>query len=107
MTEQPLPSAAAAAAAPQGLGAGLRRNLRGGFALLALKRRWPPQFVVSFDQLAALLIVNLALWALLDALHTPRDAPLSLDGLFGWACYLLLGLGACALVAREIGRAHV
>ncbi|HEX9105784.1 MAG TPA: hypothetical protein VF832_01115, partial [Longimicrobiales bacterium] len=74
-------------------------------ALLALKRRWPPQFVVSFDQLAALLVVNLALWALLDALHAPRDAPLSLDGLFGWACYLLLGLGACALVARMSSRA--
>ncbi len=56
--------------------------------------------MVSFDQLAALLAVNLALWALLDALHSPRDAPLSLDGLFGWACYLLLGLGACGLVAR-------
>ncbi len=105
MTEQPLPSAAAAALRPQGLRAGLRRNLRGGFALLTLKRRWPPQFVVSFDQLAALLLVNLALWALLDALHSPRDAPLSLDGLFGWACYLLLGLGACAAVARMSSRA--
>ncbi len=90
---------------PQGLWAGLRRNLRGGFALLTLKRRWPPQFVVSFDQLAALFIVNLALWALLDSLHSPHDAPLSLDGLFGWASYLLLGLGACALVARMSSRA--
>jgi hypothetical protein len=105
VTEQPLPSAAAAALPPQSLLAGLRRNLRGGLALLTLKRRWPPQFVVSFDQLAALTIVNLALWALLDALHSPRDAPLSLDGLFGWASYLLLGLGACALVARMASRA--
>ena len=88
------------AAVPRGLLAGLGRNLRTGFALLTLRRRWPPQLTVSFDQLAALLIVNLALWALLDAVHSARDAPLSLDGLFGWACYLLLGLGACALVAR-------
>jgi hypothetical protein len=99
VTEQPLPSAATAAA-PRGLFAGLGRNLRGGFALITLRRRWPPQFVVSFDQLAALLLLNLALWGLLDALHSPREAPLSLDGLFGWACYLVLGLGACALVAR-------
>lgn len=105
MTEQPLPSAATAAALPPSLFAGLGRNLKAGFALATLKRRWPPQLVVSFDQLAALLIVNLGLWALLDAVHSPRDAPLSLDGLFGWASYLLLGLGACALVARMSSRA--
>jgi hypothetical protein len=61
--------------------------------------------VVSFDQLAALLIVNLAVWALLDYLHAPAHAPLALDGLFGWACYLVLGLGACALTARAQSRA--
>jgi hypothetical protein len=55
---------------------------------------------VSFDQVAALLAVNLAVWALLDFLHAPVHAPLALDGLFGWACYLLLGLAACALTAR-------
>jgi hypothetical protein len=56
--------------------------------------------VVSFDQVAALLAVNLLLWALIDFLHAPAHAPLALDGLFGWACYLLLGLAACALTAR-------
>jgi hypothetical protein len=56
--------------------------------------------VVSFDQLVALLAVNLAAWALLDFLHSEPHAPLALDGLFGWACLLLLGLGACAVVAR-------
>jgi Peptidase C13 family len=105
MTEQPLPSAAPAAAVNPSLFAALRRNLKGGFALVMLKRRWPPQFVVSFDQLAALLVLNLAVWALLDAVHAQRDAPLSLDGLFGWACYLLLGLAACAVVARVSSRA--
>ena len=68
--------------------------------MLALRRRWPPRFVVSFDQLAALLAVSLAIWALLDFLHAEPHAPLALDGLFGWACYLLLGLAACALIAR-------
>jgi len=61
--------------------------------------------VVSFDQLALLLAVNLAVWALLDFLHAPVHAPLALDGLFGWACYLLLGLAACALIARVQSRA--
>ena len=52
-----------------------------------------------------LLIVNLALWAGLDAVHAEAHAPLALDGLFGWACYLLLALGACAVVARAHSRA--
>ena len=78
----------------------LGRNLTGGLELALLRRRWPPRFLVSFDQVAALLIVNLAVWALVDFLHSPAHAPLALDGLFGWACYLLLGLAACALTAR-------
>jgi hypothetical protein len=60
---------------------------------------------VSFDQLAALVLVNLATWALLDYLHAEPHAPLALDGLFGWACYLLLGLAACGLIARVQDRA--
>jgi hypothetical protein len=70
-----------------------------------LRRLWPAQFVVSFDQLAALLAIDLALWAGLDYLHSEAHAPLALDGLFGWACYLLLGLAACALIARMHSRA--
>jgi hypothetical protein len=70
-----------------------------------LRRLWPAQFVVSFDQLAGLLCVNLALWALLDYLHAEAHAPLALDGLFGWACYLLLGLTACAMTSRVQSRA--
>ncbi len=56
--------------------------------------------MVSFDQVVALLEVNLALWVLLDFLHSEANAPLALDGLFGWACYLLLAFAGCALVAR-------
>jgi hypothetical protein len=87
-------------AAPPGLFAGLARNLSGGLELLMLRRRWPPRFVVSFDQVIALAAVALGVWALLDFLHAQAHAPLALDGLFGWACYLLLGHVACALVAR-------
>jgi hypothetical protein len=42
---------------------------------------------------------------LLDFLHAEPHAPLALDGLFGWACYLMLALGACTLVARAQSRA--
>lgn len=99
------PAPAPSTSRQPGLIAGLLRNLGGGVALLLLRRRWPPRFAVSFDQLAALLLVNLAVWALLDFLHAQPHAPLALDGLFGWACYLLLGLAVCALVARAQSRA--
>jgi hypothetical protein len=65
-----------------------------------LRRLWPPRFAVSFDGLVLLLVLNLAVWALLDWLHAERGAVIALDGFFGWACYLLLGLGACTLIAR-------
>jgi hypothetical protein len=74
-------------------------------ALALLRRRWPPRFAVGFDQLAALVLVNLAVWAVLDRLHAERGAVFAADGLFGWACYLLLALIACALVARAHSRA--
>jgi Peptidase C13 family len=61
--------------------------------------------VVSFDAVVALAVIALATWALLDFVHTERHAPLALDGLFGWACYLLLGLAGCALIARAQSRA--
>jgi peptidase C13-like protein len=104
--DQPVPPAAAPepAAPPPRLLAALARNLRSGLSLFVLRRLWPPRFIVSFDSVAALLGVNLAVWAALDALHAERHAPLALDGLFGWACYLLLGFGACALVARANAR---
>jgi cytochrome c oxidase subunit IV len=85
--------------------ADLSRNLAGGLQLLALRRLWPPRFAASFDQTAALLVINLVVWAALDALHSERRAQLALDGLFGWACYLLLLLVAAGLVARAQSRA--
>jgi hypothetical protein len=73
--------------------------------LLLLRRRWPPDFVAGFDVVAALVVLNLAVWALLDRLHAERHAEFVSDALFGWACYLLLGLLACALIARAQSRA--
>jgi hypothetical protein len=68
-------------------------------------RLWPPRFSVGFDQLAALLAVNLVVWAGLDKLHAGRGAEFAVDGLFSWASYLLLALIACALIARAQSRA--
>jgi hypothetical protein len=99
------PPAPEPVAAPPGLLAGLRRNLSSGAQLLVLRRLWPPRFAISFDQIAALLVLNLLVWAVLDALQSAKHAQLALDGLFGWACYLLLLLFACALVARSDSRA--
>jgi len=88
----------------EGLRAGLLRNLAGGFALLVLRRTLPESFVRNFDQLLALLLLNLALWAGLDTLHAVAGSQLMLDALYGWACYQLLGFFACALVARAHSR---
>ena len=99
----PAPDPAPAPASP-GLLAGLKRNLASGLQLLTLRRLWPPRFVVSFDQVAALLVFSLLVWAVLDALHADKHAQLALDGLFGWACYLLLLLLSCALIARTQSR---
>jgi hypothetical protein len=85
--------------------AGLARNLVAGLQLLVLRRLWPPRLAVTFDQLAALLALNLLVWAVLDALHADKHSQLALDGLFGWTCYLLLGLLAAGSIARAYSRA--
>jgi hypothetical protein len=80
--------------------AGLLRNLSNGFQLLLLRRLPQESFVRSFDQLWFLLILNLLIWAGLDALHAETGAQLMLNGIYGWGAYLMLGLAACGLVAR-------
>lgn len=71
-----------------------------------LLRRLPQDsFVRSFDQLLFLVLLNLLIWAGLDTLHAETGSLLMLDGLYGWACYLLLGLFGCAIVARFQSRA--
>jgi hypothetical protein len=67
---------------------------------LLLRRLPQDSFVRSFDQLLVLVLLNLLIWAGLDTLHAETGAQLMLDGLYGWACYLVLGLFGCAIVAR-------
>ena len=68
--------------------------------MLGLRRLSPDRFVSSFDQLAALFILNLLVWAALDTLHAETGSQLRLDGLYDWSFYLLMAFFACALVAR-------
>jgi hypothetical protein len=60
----------------------------------------PDRFVRNFDQLTALFILNLLIWAALDTLHAETGSQLRLDGLYDWSFYLLIAFFACALVAR-------
>lgn len=60
----------------------------------------PDRFAGGFDQLAALLIFNLLVWAALDTVHAEAGSQLMLDGLYTWAFYILIALFACAVVAR-------
>lgn len=83
---------------------GLLLNLGSGFALLGLRRLPPERFVRNFDQLAALLLLNLIVWAGLDTLHAETGSELRLDGLYGWSFYLLMALFGCGLVARAYSR---
>jgi hypothetical protein len=69
-----------------------------------LRRVLPARLAVSFDQVAALGVLDLAVWAGLDRLHAPHPATFTPDALFGWACYVLLALIACALAARAQSR---
>jgi hypothetical protein len=86
------------------LRAGLLRNLSSGFQLLLLRRLPPNSFVRSYDQLLILVLLNLLIWAGLDTLHAETGAQPMLDGVYGWACYLLLALFACGVVARTQDR---
>lgn len=65
-----------------------------------LRRLPSDRLARSFGQIVVLLILNLLVWAGLDTLHAESGAQFAPDGLYFWACYLLLGLFACGLVAR-------
>ena len=68
--------------------------------MLGLRRLPPERFARNFDQLAALFILNLLVWAALDTLHAETGSQLRLDGLSEWSFYLLIASFAFALVAR-------
>lgn len=78
----------------------LVRNLRAGLRLIALRPLAATDFVVSFDQLTALLVLTLALLAGFDWLYAEPGATFDPYGLWAWLYYIAGGVGACALIAR-------
>ena len=52
-----------------------------------------------------LVVLLLLIWVGLDTVHAEAGSEFMPDGSYGWACYLLLGLFACGIVAREQDRA--
>ena len=80
-------------------------NLSSGLKLLLLRRLPPGSFVRTFDQLVVLFLLNIVVWAGLATLHAETGSQFKVTGTFGWACYLLLGLFGCGLVARAQERA--
>jgi len=82
----------------------LPRNLLAGLRLLIPVRVGSDRFTRTFDQVAMLLVLNLLIWGAMDWLHSDPGAVLQLDGVFGWAAYLLTGLFGAALIARAQGR---
>lgn len=70
-----------------------------------MRRLAPDRFVRTFDQLVVLVLLLLLVWAGLDTLHAEDRAQFMPDGAYGWACYLLLCLFGCGLVARAQERA--
>ena len=70
-----------------------------------MRRLAPDSFVRTFDQLVVLVLLLLLVWAGLDTLHAETGAQFMLDGAYGWACYLLLALFGCGLIARAQERA--
>src|SRR4029077_12481706 len=83
-----------------GLFTALGRNLVGGLRLLLPGRVAADRFVRTYDQVFLLLVLGLLVWAAMDWLHADQDAVLQLDGLTGWAAYLLAALCGSALIAR-------
>lgn len=83
-------------------------NLRAGLKLLTLRPVAANEFAVSFDQLAALLALDLALLVGVDWLSAAPAADFDpYNFVYSWMVYILAGFWAAALIARMQGaQAH-
>lgn len=84
----------------QGFVRDLLRNLRAGFRLLLFRRVALGDFVISFEQLATLAILNGALLFAVDWLTADEGSVFDAYGFYAWACYAVAGVAACGLIAR-------
>jgi hypothetical protein len=80
----------------------LRANLLVGVRIFLLRRVKPTDLHASFDQVAALLALTLGAAVLLDWQRAEPGSQFAYYSLYDWALWLLLGLSACALLARSL-----
>jgi hypothetical protein len=93
-------STAATPSAPRTFWNSLKANLTTGVRLLLFRRVEPGDFVSTFDQVAALLAITLAVATGLDWLRADDGAQFFRYGLTAWSVWLLFAVGLCALTAR-------
>jgi hypothetical protein len=75
-------------------------NLRAGLRLLTFRPVTLGDFVISFEQLAALVVVIGALLLASDWLTADEGSVFDAYGFYAWACYAVAGLAVCGLIAR-------
>ena len=78
----------------------LRGNLFAGLRALLFRRVTPSDFEVTFEQVAALFGVALVVAVVLDRVGATPDDQLVPANLYTWSALALIGLWACALIAR-------
>jgi hypothetical protein len=79
---------------------GFLANLRAGFRLLTFRTASLGDFIVSFEQLTALVLVIGALLLAIDWLSADEGSVFDAYGFYAWACYAVAGVAACGLIAR-------
>ena len=82
----------------------LKANLLIGVRIFLLRPVRPTDLHASFDQVAALLALTLGAAFLLDWQRAAPDSEFAYYNLYDWVLWLLLGLSACALLARSLSR---
>jgi hypothetical protein len=100
--DAPRPGALRAATHPRGFWSDLRSNLLIGMRAFFFRPVQPAQIISSFDQVAALLVILLAVVAILDRATAGADAELDSFGVYTWIMLLLMGLWTCAFIARAM-----
>jgi hypothetical protein len=75
-------------------------NLSAGFRLLTFRRVELSDFVISFEQLAALVLLIGGLLFALDWVSADDGSIFDAYGFYAWACYAVAGLVMCALIVR-------
>jgi hypothetical protein len=80
----------------------LKGNLVAGMRLFFVRPVNQRDFVSTFDQLAALLLITFAVGVVLDWQRAEAGASFNFDAVYSWATWLGLCVVLCALIARSL-----